>query len=391
MTSTRRRFFLESASAIAAFSALRNARAYGYDGELGHPVPPPPSLDFKVLSFETTPLKGKPSTAVVGIPKDIPAGTKLPLVVLLPGGHSNWQPHDAGCWCWWSEYDLGGCETALRRGTLDAKDFQDWARPEELVTFNANLAKKPYQGVIVATAWCLTRDYVLEANGKMNSEWLHQLVERCRIELPVIPTREATGLGGMSSGALWALYCGAQCEDIFGAVDACQPYTRDLVQVLRRAVNARKTDQKLRIIGATEDRLRIPTNELVSALRTDGVPFEYYEYLGQHNQRFAAGPGGIETLFHFDRALRGQRDDGTSIVPEVVDAGAGAGADAGAGAGAGADAGAGGDASAGASASVPPPPPPTPPKRNVWLGVGAIAAATVVTATAVGVLKRPRS
>jgi hypothetical protein len=311
-----RRGFLGATAAITAtLAAMRRAHAYGKDGDLGHPVPPPPSLDFQVMSFPTTPLKGGPSTAIVGVPKGLAPGAKVPLVVLLPGGHSNWQPHDAGCWCWWSEYDLGYCETALRRGKLDEKDFQELVRPDELARFNDNLAKAPYQGVAVAAAWCLTRDYVLEPNGKMNSDWLHQLVERCRKELPVLQTREGTGLGGMSSGGLWAIYCGAQCEDLFGFVNATQPYTRELVQVLRRAVVARKTDQKLRIVGALDDRIRIPTSELVAALKADGLDVPYYEYLGKHDQKFAAGPGGIDTLFHFDRVLRGQRDDGSYLVP----------------------------------------------------------------------------
>ena len=311
-----RRRFLQATSAITAtFAAMTNARAYGHDGDLGHPVPPPPALEFRVLSFDKTPLKGQPSTAIVGVPKDLPKDAKVPLVVLLPGGHSNWQPHDAGCWCWWSEYDLGYSETALRRGKLETTDFQGLVRPDELTRYNDDLAKAPYRGLAVAAAWCLTRDYVLEPNGKMNSDWLRQLVDRCRAELPVETTRAATGLGGMSSGALWSIYCGAQCEDVFGFVNATQPYTRELVQVLRRAVVARKTDQKLRIVGATEDRIRIPTKELVTYLQGDGADVEYYEYLGKHDQKFAAGPGGLDMLFHFDRALRGQRSDGTYLVP----------------------------------------------------------------------------
>jgi hypothetical protein len=310
-----RRSFLAAAASITAYATARRARAYGYDGELGHPVPPPPSLEFKVMSFEKTPLKDQPSTAIIGVPKDIPAGTKLPLVVLLPGGHSNWQPHDAGSWCWWSEYCLGDCEAALRRGTLTEKDFQELVRPEELTQFDAWLAAKPYQGVIVAAAWCLTRDYVLEPNGSMNSAWLRMLVERCRAELPVIPTREATGIGGMSSGGMWALYCGAQCEDVFGTINTCQPYTRELVTVLRNAIVARKTNQRLRIVGALWDRLKEPTTRLMEGLRADGVPFEYVEYLGKHDQRFAAGPGGIDTLLTFDRGLRDQHMDGSPIHP----------------------------------------------------------------------------
>jgi hypothetical protein len=139
----------------------------------------------------------------------------------------------------------------------------------------------------------------------------------------VIATRDATGLGGMSSGGLWALFCGAQCEDLFGHVISTEPYTRDLVDVLHRTIVARKTDQTLRIVSANEDRIRPVTMELVDALRADHVAFEYAEYLGKHDQRFAAGPGGIDTLFAFDRILRGEHDDGTPMIapPEIVRSG----------------------------------------------------------------------
>ena len=313
---TRRSFLLDGAAILAAsFAARRASAAFGIEGELGHPVPPPPSLEFRTLSFEHSPLNGGPSTAIAAVPRDLAPGEQLPLVVLLPGGHSNWQPHDAGCWCWWCEYNLGDCDTALRRGALTSADFQDLARPEELESFNRNLASAPYRGVVIVTPWCLTRDSYLEPNGPMNSEWLRVLVDRCRAELPVIPTVAATGLGGMSSGGLWAIYCGSHLPDVFGFVNALQPYTRYLLTVLERAVLSRKGPQRLRIVGAFSDRIHEPTMELVNLLRQDGIDLDYYEYLGMHDGRFVAGPGGIDTLFTFDRVLRGMGPDGLRPLP----------------------------------------------------------------------------
>jgi len=113
---------------------------------------------------------------------------------------------------------------------------------------------------------------------------------------------------------LWALWCGSHCDDLFGTVVSTEPYTRELVEVLRKKIESRTVEQTLRIVSADQDRIRPVTMELVTALKNDGVSFEYTEYLGKHDQRFAAGPGGIDMLFSVDRLLRGEHEDGTPLV-----------------------------------------------------------------------------
>ena len=372
---SRRRFLIETATALAAAAVAPRARAYGYDGELGHPVPAPAALDFETIDFQTTPLNEKPSSLIVGVPKGLPPGVKLPLVVMLPGGHSNWQPHEAGRWCWWSEYGLGDSDAALRRGALTEQDFQGLVRPAELARFDADLAVTPYRGMVVSTPWCLTRAEILDENGAMNAAWLRQVVHHLRARFPVLPARAATGLGGMSSGGLWAMHCGALCEDLFGHVVATEPYTRELVPQLRRVIGARTTDQTLRIVSAEHDRIRAATLELVAALRADDVPVEYVEYLGRHDQRFAAGPGGIDALFTFDRRLRGEQPDGRPLrSPSVAIRSSGPVE------GARAAHGLFGMASAG----------PASPLRTALLGGGALAGAGLTTATVRAALREGR-
>jgi hypothetical protein len=301
---------------VAGMALSTRARAQEVEGEEAHPVPPPPSLEFRTMTWSKAGFfyDGN-TTAICAVPKDLSPGARLPLVVLLPGGHHNMQRHDKGCWGWWSEYLLGDVDTALRRGTLTEKDFRALGRPDEIEQFNAYLATTPYRGAVLVTPWVVGRQLDPAPHGAMVAAFLRELVTRCRDELPVIPTREATGLGGMSSGGLWAIHAGAACSDVFGTVVATQPFTEELVKPLRAAVNARAMPQKLRMVTSRDDHQRKSTIELSEALRADKIEHDLVEYLGAHSAAFAAGPGGIDALISFDRSLRGELLDGTRPLP----------------------------------------------------------------------------
>lgn len=260
-------------------------------------------------------MYGGPSTAIAAVPKELAIGERAPLVILLPGGHHNMQGHVTGVWGWWCEYMLGDTDTALRRGTLTPRDFQQLVRPAELATFNRLLALQPFRGAVYVTPWVVGRQLDPQPHGTMVGDFLRDVVSRCRTELPVIDSREATGLGGMSSGGLWTIYSGSLCSDLFGTLVATQPFTDDLVKPLREVVSKRARPQRLRMVSSVDDHQKKSTTALSAALTEDGVEHEYYEYLGAHSAGFAAGPGGLDALLQFDRALRGENLDGTRDLP----------------------------------------------------------------------------
>ncbi|MGZ3475959.1 MAG: hypothetical protein ACXWUG_18360 [Polyangiales bacterium] len=311
-----RRDFLSVLTVASASVLATRARADEIvDGEEAHPIEPPAALEFKTMSWATTPFYGGPSTAIAAVPKDLAPGQRLPLVELLPGGHHNMQRHDKGAWGWWSEYRLGEIDAALRRGKLTEDDFRKLTRPRDLEWFNLMLATTPYRGAVFVTPWVVGRQLEPAPHGTMVAEFLRDLVERAREELPVLPSREATGLGGMSSGGLWTLFSGAMCSDLFGTLVATQPFTEDLVKPLRAAVNARAMPQRLRMVTSDYDHQRASTVELSEALHADGIAHDLIEYVGPHSAGFAAGPGGLDAMLVFDRALRGEALDGTRPLP----------------------------------------------------------------------------
>ncbi len=314
--SISRRSFCFGTAALAAFAATtRSARHARAADEESKPIAEPEALQLRLMTWKKTSMNGWGSTAVVAIPKDLAPGELRPLVVLLPGGHHTMQRHAAGCWGWWSEYKLAEIDAALRRGRVDAKDMQGLARARDLQWFNELLATKPYRGAILVTPWVLGRQLDLGPHGAMVRPFLRDLVARAREELPVIPTREATGLGGMSVGGMWTIHAGSALSDLFGTLVATQPFTEDLLKQLRSAVRERSAPQRLRMVTSDADHQRDSTFELSAALKADGVEHELIEYAGPHSEGFAAGPGGHDALLVFDRALRGEQLDGTRALP----------------------------------------------------------------------------
>jgi hypothetical protein len=241
----RRRFLADAALVVASAATTSRAFAKAKDEE-AHAVDPPPALTFRTLTFDKTPMLDRPATAIAAIPRDLPVGARLPLIVLLPGGEHTKQKHDRGCWAWWSDFRLGEVETALRRGSLSRADFNGPVRDEDIAQWNRTLGEGRYRGSVIVTPFVINRQTNIVPHGTMVTPFLRQLVERARAELPVIPTREATALAGVSVGGLWTLYCGSMLADLFATLVAVQPFTEDLDRLLRKTIKARSAPQRVR-------------------------------------------------------------------------------------------------------------------------------------------------
>ncbi len=310
-----RRAFLGTSAVIGATALVRPLRAEdGFDGEVCHPVEPPPALTFTHWEYEKSPFYGAASRVIAAVPKVVPPGG-LPLAIMLPGGHHNMQGYKTGVWGWWDEYKLGEIDGALRRGSLTDADFRKLSRPTDLERFDGWLSLARYRGMVILTPWVVGRQLQPGPHGAMVTEFLRMLVERARAELPVIPTREATGVAGMSSGGLWAIFCGSACADLFSTIVGIQPFTEELLDPLRNAVVARSRPQRLRMLTSKDDHQRESTEALAAALTKEKVPLELEVYRGAHSAEFAAGPGGLDALLTLDRALRGESMDGTKPLP----------------------------------------------------------------------------
>jgi hypothetical protein len=286
----RRTFLLSSTVMLAGAAKPKPA----------HPVDEPAALVLKKIVVPDPILYGKPTPAIVAVPRELPAGTKLPLAILLPGGEHTMQKRDEGCWGWWSDFGLHEVDAAMRRGAITDDDLQKLATPTQIASLNARL---PYRGMILVTPFILRRQTELGPHGVMNLKFIRALVEQVRREFPVLDDRASTGLAGVSAGALWALWLGAQLDDLFSSVVAVQPYTDGYEKTLSKVLHARTRPQTVRDITSTGDRLHAPAVAFVEKMGKEGIAIEREAYRGQHEPLFARGPGGFEVLTSLDHAL----------------------------------------------------------------------------------------
>jgi len=267
-----------------------------------HSVEAPPSMNLSVLTVEEPILYGKPTPAVIAIPRSMSPGARLPLAVLLPGGEHTMQRREQGCWGWWSDFHLAESIEAVHRGKLTSADLHGFASDAQIASLSSRLST--FRDMIVVTPFILRRQTELGPHGKMNLPFLRALVTRVRKDFPVLADREATGLAGVSAGALWALWLGAQLDDLFSTVVAVQPYTDGYEKTLTKVLKARKLPQRVRIVTSSGDKLHAPAVSFVEKMGKESVTLERETYAGPHAPEFAAGPGGFEVLATMSESLR---------------------------------------------------------------------------------------
>jgi enterochelin esterase-like enzyme len=338
--------------------------------EWAHPIEATPALEFRTLTIETPKLDGKASVVVVAVPRGLAPGEKRPLVVLLGGGQHAKEPPANGAWGWWSDFHLAEIDTALRRGALTAADLRTGVDEATVATLNGELAAHPYRGCVIATPWLLGRQTDIRPHGAKNGPFLRAMFERLLTELPVLGTRETTGLGGVSVGGMWALYHGPQLADLCGTIVAAQPFTHEIERLLRKSIKARKQPQRMRIVAARSDWLHDKNVAFVEQLKKDRIEVEYADYPGKHDADFAGGAGGVDMMMAFERTLWPVSATASAPAPAPASASASAAASA--------------PASAPASASAPAP------RATPWRTIGLAAGGAVVAVAGLGALRARR-
>ncbi len=273
---------------------------------------PPPELHAMDATVWAGPRlsSGQRGGVVVLVPKSRAPGDRFPLLIAMHGLGETWRGPDRGAWGWVRDYLLPRADRALRDAPLDAADFENLVEPTRLAALNQSLRVDRYGGLVVLLPF--TPDVRAHLGGPSHrafDRWLNvELVSRARRELPVIATREATGIDGVSLGGLHALWTGLGHPETFGVVGALQPAVRGRQpQVLSRfAASSRRPSQRIRLVTSTADALREDVAALDRVMGAAGIAHEFKLLQGPHDYVFNRGPGSIEMLLFHDRALRGR-------------------------------------------------------------------------------------
>lgn len=253
-----------------------------------------------------------PIHVVVTIPAHA-AGERLPLLIALHGLGEALKGPAKGARGWIDDYWLPRALRRLRKPPLKKRDFLGISSPERLATFERELKRRPYGGLVIATAYTppVFRGERLWQDATPYAAFIvERLLPRLRAETPAFADVNATGIDGVSLGGRAAIAVGLLRPEAFGLIGGLQPAfdVTELDDLASRAAQARQRHPALRfrLLTSSGDYYNRSTRALSDAFRARGVPHELRVIPGPHNYDFNRGPGVYELLLTHDRGLRGE-------------------------------------------------------------------------------------
>jgi hypothetical protein len=246
--------------------------------------------------------------AAILVPKWGDAAARYPVLVALHGRGEAVKPPSRGALGWAEDYKLTRAVDRMRAPPLKDEDYEGFAEPDRMAKLNADLAKQPFGGLIVA---CPHVPDVMGGEGPTSEEVARflftSLLPRVRAETPALAAPEATGIDGVSMGGMLALQIGLANPRAFGAVASLQAALHEgdagALTDMARAARAARPSLKLRLLTSHDDYFRSAIQHVSEAWRAAKIDHDFADVPGPHDYVFNRGPGAIEMLAWHDRAL----------------------------------------------------------------------------------------
>ncbi len=238
-----------------------------------------------------------------------PDAATLPVVVALHGRGEAGRGLAAGMRGWRDDYQLERMLGRLAAPPLRAADVGDMIDAERLAAINAELAARPFGGLVVACPY--TPVPSSRGGGRVESFGgfvVGPLLERIAALRGAEVEVARTGIDGVSMGGRWALELGLRFPRVFGAVGALQPAIRveEAERFAERALAAMSVrPQSIRLATSEGDPFREPTEALARELARRAVPHRLVLTRGPHDYAWNRGPGSLELALFHERSLRG--------------------------------------------------------------------------------------
>ena len=268
-------------------------------------MPRPTAIDVIEWTFPTE--MGSEKRCTVMVPRPLPAGAKLPVVVAL---HGLGEAYDVatGASGWPKKYELEKTYLRLYDAPLTEAVFGGFVTPERLNEVNHALDAQPFRGVVVVCPYMPSNIGSATIPFELYGEWMaRRLLPRVRSELPVSTAPSATGIDGISLGGWAALLIGLQRPDSFGAIGMLQPSIADSFMVERAValISAKLEGRPLHLVTTKDDFFRVANTSLDQRLTAKGIAHDFVIGPGPHDYPWNRGAGGVEMLLWHDRVLRG--------------------------------------------------------------------------------------
>jgi iron(III)-salmochelin esterase len=273
--------------------------APGPDGE------PPRGL----VDVETWTLPGD-GRAVAVVPRG--ASGKLPLLIALHGRGEALKGPDRGVQGWPNDYQLLRAIHRVANPPLAEDDFEGFVSTDRLARHNADLASRPFAGLVVLCPYSPDVDLRKPPRIREYAAYMmNEVVPRATRDLPVLSEPASIGIDGVSLGGALALRIGLTNPRAFGAVGTLQAaigedQIAEFTDLAKRA-RAENPALQLRLLTSNEDYFRRAITRASGAWRAAGISHELLEVPGPHDYPFNRGPGAIEMLLWHDRVLARRR------------------------------------------------------------------------------------
>jgi len=269
--------------------------------------PAPPARRCEGAELVTWDFDGVASRVAILRPKNA-LTARFPVLVALHGHGEAIKGPERGALGWPDDYALVRALERVCAPPLTSADFEGFVTDAHLAEVNAELAARPWRGLVVVCPYLpdldLRKDDVLVDYGKFVASAILPRVAR---EMPARAGSASTGIDGVSLGGAVALRAGLALPETFGAVGALQPAIADdqiagLVE-LARAARAKRPSLALRVTTSTDDVYRKVVHALDDAWRDAGIAHDFSELPGPHDYPFNRGPGAYEMLLWQSRRL----------------------------------------------------------------------------------------
>ena len=272
------------------------------------PVALPTSANVRLLEWDLGAQPWGAARAAVVIPTWGTPGQRFPVLVALHGRGEALKPAAEGALGWPRDYAMVHAIDRLRAPPLVSQDYLGFVTPARLAAQNADLAARPFAGLVVACPYLPdlrpAPAGAVSAYGRFLTD---VLLPKVRSETPALAAPESTGIDGVSLGGVVALRIGLTSPDVFGAVGGIQPAVQEGQNAewtaMAQAARARRPGLGLRLLTSRDDYFRDAILGISQRWLAAGVTHELADVPGPHDYVFNRGTGSIELLLWHDRAL----------------------------------------------------------------------------------------
>jgi predicted esterase len=271
-----------------------------------------PDESFEVLDLKLEGVRDLARRATVLVPRDLPAGARVPLLVLLHGlGETTSEA--AGVRAWIDRYGLLRCHARLAHPPVAPETRRGDLTEERARAISEDLARKPYDGKIVLV--CPFTPNVWKTPDPQKTldryaDWIGDvLLPEVHARTPSDPSPARTGIDGCSLGGYVGLEVFLRRPALFAAWGGVQSALSEaaapsLATRLASAL-AKAGPRRLHLETSTGDAFYRANLALSRELKKNGTPHELAVLPGPHDQPFLREAGTLEMLLWHDRALSG--------------------------------------------------------------------------------------